>query len=79
VRTTYSNLGENITPLFVDYTLSGSTMVKLLIAGEDAHTSDEQLCRKDTGERNTLQKWSQGHQFVVRGGGHIVMWQPLYM
>jgi len=54
-------------------------MVKLLIAGEDAHTSDEQLCRKDTGERNTLQKWSQGHQFVVRGGGHIVMWQPLYM
>jgi len=50
-----------------------------LIAEEDAHTSDEQLCRKDTGGRSTLRKWSRGHQFVVRGGGHIDTWQPLYM
>ena len=25
-----------------------------------------------------LRKWSRGHQFVVRGGGHIDTWQPLY-
>ena len=22
-------------------------------------------------------KWSCGHQFIVRGGGHIDTWQPL--
>ena len=50
-----------------------------LIADEDALTSEEKLCRKDTGGRSTLRKWSRGHQFVVRGGGHIDTWQPLYM
>ena len=38
----------------------------------------EQLCRKDTGQGKRLRKWSRGHQFVVRGGGHIDAWQPLY-
>ncbi len=38
----------------------------------------EQLCRKDTGKGKRLRKWSRGHQFVVRGGGHIDAWQPLY-
>ena len=36
------------------------------------------LCRKDTGKGGKLRKWSRGHQFVIRGGGHIDTWQPLY-
>ena len=36
------------------------------------------LCRKDTGKGSKLRKWSRGHQFVIRGGGHIDTWQPLY-
>lgn len=35
-------------------------------------------CKKDTGEKSKLRKWSRGHQFVVRAGGHIDDWQPLY-
>ena len=31
----------------------------------------EQLCQKDTGQGKRLREWSRGHQFVVRGGGHI--------
>ena len=44
-----------------------------------ASLSDQsgELCRKDTGSKK-LRKWSRGHQFVVRGGGHIDAWQPLY-
>ena len=36
------------------------------------------LCRKDIGKAQRLRKWSRGHQFIVRGGGHIDAWQPLY-
>ena len=36
------------------------------------------VCRKDTGVGKRLRKWSRGHQFVIRGGGHIDTWQPLY-
>ena len=40
---------------------------------------DGVLCRKELGDRKTkLKKWSRGHHFVVRGGGHIDTWQPLY-
>ena len=39
---------------------------------------EERLCRKDTGLSARLRKWSRGHQFIVRGGGHIDTWQPLY-
>ncbi len=39
---------------------------------------DTALCRKDTGKGTKLRKWSRGHQFIVRGGGHIDSWQPLY-
>ncbi|XP_022111569.1 uncharacterized protein LOC110990776, partial [Acanthaster planci] len=35
-------------------------------------------CKKDTGSKIRLQKWSRGHLFVVRGGGHIEYWQTLY-
>lgn len=38
----------------------------------------EDICRKDTGKTKRLRKWSRGHQFVVRGGGHIDTFQPLY-
>lgn len=35
-------------------------------------------CNKDTGGKTTLLRWTRGHFFVVRGGGHIDAWQPLY-
>ncbi len=35
-------------------------------------------CNKDTGGKKQLQKWTRGHFFVVRAGGHIDTWQPLY-
>ena len=38
----------------------------------------EPLCRKDIGKKLKLRKWSRGHQFVVRGGGHIETFQPLF-
>lgn len=40
---------------------------------------DEQLCRKDAGQGTRPRKWSRGPQFIVRGGGYIDTWQPLYM
>ena len=46
------------------------------------HTDEDEAtktsCNKDTGGKKTLQKWTRGHLFVVRGGGHIDTWQPLY-
>lgn len=39
---------------------------------------DEQLCRNDIGKSKRLRRWSRGHQFIVRGGGHIDSWSPLY-
>ena len=35
-------------------------------------------CNKDTGGKKQLQRWTRGHLFIVRGGGHIESWQPLY-
>jgi len=35
-------------------------------------------CNKDIGVQKRMQKWSRGHLFIVRGGGHIDMWQPIY-
>ena len=45
---------------------------------EDSVVEDAVLCRKNTGTGIRLRKWSRGHQFIVRGGGHIDAWQPLY-
>ena len=28
-------------------------------------------CRKETGVKKRLRKWSRRHQFIVRAGGHI--------
>jgi len=47
------------------------------IADSDDDPAD-QLCRKDVGSLRCLQHWSRGHQFVLRGGGHIDTWSPLY-
>ena len=57
-----------ITPLIEDYPelLDGVVLV------------EDTLCRKDTGKRKQLRHWSRRHQFIVRGGGHIDAWQPLY-
>jgi len=35
-------------------------------------------CRKNIGTTKRLRRWSRGHQFIVRAGGHIEAWQPLY-
>lgn len=48
-----------------------------LVPAATLTNDSQQLCRKDTGSRK-LRKWSRGHQFIVRGGGHIDSWQPLY-
>ncbi len=49
-----------------------------LIEGAVLSNPTEPQCKKNTGLTKTLRKWSRGHQFVVRGGGHIDIWQPLY-
>lgn len=35
-------------------------------------------CNKDIGSKQRLQKWSRGHLFIVRGGGIIDKWSPLF-
>ena len=35
-------------------------------------------CNKDTGAKQRMQKWSRGHLFIVRAGGTIDRWNPLY-
>ncbi|XP_068679649.1 uncharacterized protein [Montipora foliosa] len=35
-------------------------------------------CNKETGGKQRLQKWSRGHLFIVRGGGIIDKWSPLF-
>ena len=35
-------------------------------------------CNKDTGSKQRMQKWSRGHLFIVRGGGIIDKWNPLF-
>lgn len=49
-----------------------------LIEGAIFSDPTEQQCKKNVGRTKTLRKWSRGHQFIVRGGGHIDTWQPLY-
>ena len=44
----------------------------------DATSTSSQVCRKNTGVTKRLRRWSRGHQLVVRAGGHIEAWQPLY-
>lgn len=44
--------------------------------GEEVSTKP--ACNKDTSQNKTLQRWTRGHFFIVRGSGHIDAWQPLY-
>ena len=47
-------------------------------AAEHDPTDSDTQCRKDIGEPKRLRRWSRGHQFIVRAGGHIDTWKPLY-
>ena len=40
--------------------------------------SDQNICRKDTGETRKLRLWSRGHVFIVRSCGIVDMWRPIY-
>ena len=40
--------------------------------------SEVSACTKDLGDKTVLRKMARGHLFVVRGGGHIDTWSPLY-
>ena len=49
---------------------------KLSAVLDDGEQADScPACNKDTGSKRQLQKWIL---FIVRGGGHIDMWQPLH-
>jgi len=36
------------------------------------------VCRKNLGDQKLMRHWSRGHQFIIRAGGHIDTFQPLY-
>lgn len=69
-------------PLLILYTLTGiSDLIHehpQLVQGSVYSDPKAPVCRKNIGKSKSLRKWSRGHQFVVRGGGHIDTWQPLY-
>ena len=66
--------------LFLHYTGTAMLLEQHpdLIVNFSVDCPEQRLCRKDTGGSKKLRKWSRGHQFIVRGGGHIDSWQPLY-
>ena len=44
----------------------------------DCIETEPKACNKETGAKQRLQKWSRGHLFIVRGGGIIDKWSPLF-
>ena len=44
----------------------------------DCFETEPTACNKETGAKQRLQKWSRGHLFIVRGGGIIDKWSPLF-
>lgn len=44
----------------------------------DCIETEPTACNKETGAKQRLQKWSRGHLFIVRGGGIIDKWSPLF-
>lgn len=44
----------------------------------DCYEQQPTTCNKDAGSKVRLQKWSRGHLFIVRGGGFIDKWSPLF-
>ncbi|XP_022108991.1 uncharacterized protein LOC110989145 isoform X2 [Acanthaster planci] len=71
---------ECLTDSPVEGTLSfieeNSQQMPAIMAG--CEEENPMSCRKDTGGRKSLQKWSRGHLFIVCAGGHIEYWQSLY-
>ena len=49
-----------------------------LVQGAVYSNPEVSACRKNTGKNRSLRKWSRGHQFIVRDGGHIDTWQSLF-
>ena len=45
---------------------------------EDCLEPKPTTCNKQTGGKQRLQKWSRGLFFIVRGGGIIDKWSPLF-
>jgi len=45
---------------------------------QDCLEPEPTTCNKETGEKQRLQKWSRGHLFIVRGGGIIDKWSPIF-
>ena len=45
---------------------------------EHSEEDIEKRCKKDTGDRVRLRKWSRGVLVAVAGSGHILWWCPLY-
>ena len=45
---------------------------------DNAQSNTDNKCKKNIGEPKRLRRWSRGHQVIVRAGGHIESWQPLY-
>jgi hypothetical protein len=45
---------------------------------DNCHEENPTQCRKNLGETKRLRHWSRGHQFIIRAGGHIDTFQPLY-
>ena len=45
---------------------------------DDCVEPEATSCNKETGGKQRLQKWSRGHLFIVRGGGIIDKWSPLF-
>ena len=58
--------------------ISDHPEVPSVIDYTDEDDETKTSCNKDTGTRKKVQKWTRGHLFIVRGGGHIETWQPLY-
>ena len=49
-----------------------------LLQGAVYSNPEVPVYRKNTGKNRSLRKWSRGHQFIVRVGGHIDTWRSLF-
>ena len=58
-------------PAGISGLISNHPEVSSVIDYTDEDEDTKTACNKDTGTRHKLQKWTRGHLFVVRGGGHI--------
>uniref|UniRef100_A0A1X7V1C7 CxC5 like cysteine cluster associated with KDZ domain-containing protein n=1 Tax=Amphimedon queenslandica TaxID=400682 RepID=A0A1X7V1C7_AMPQE len=76
-----TGLGQNVLAAASDCQGTSETILKfpeLSTQLDDEDVNAKSSCNKDTGEKRRLQWWTRGHFFIIRGGGHIDNWQPLY-